>query len=212
MPDPIFPKQLLEGYKKFLASGFKEQSHSYKKLALEGQKPEVLIISCCDSRAVPESIFNTDPGQIFVIRNIANQVPPFEPDGNYHSTSAALEYAVEGLQVRHILVLGHSNCGGVANMLANKPLSETDFIGKWMRLLQPAADEINNVTYLTAVERQHALERIAIRYSIKNLRTFPWIVEKESSKQLHIHGAWFNISNGELWVMDPVSGDFRLAL
>lgn len=205
-----FPKALLDGYRAFKDGRFADENERYRKLADQGQSPETLIIACCDSRAVPESIFNAAPGEVFVLRNVANLVPAYKPDGNHHSTSAALEFAVQSLEVKHIIVLGHGRCGGIKAALdpESDPLSPGDFIGTWMDLLEPAAEAISANHWMTSEERQTALERISIRYSIDNLRTFPWISAREDENRLHLHGAWFDISGGELWIMQQNSGDF----
>ncbi len=175
-----------------------------------------MVIACCDSRSAPETVFDTAPGAIFVVRNVANLVPPYEPDGAYHATSAALEFAVQSLTVKHIVVLGHGRCGGIRAALhpAAEPLSPGDFIGKWMKLLTPAADAIAAAVAagrLSAAERQTALERASIRHSIANLRTFPCVSILEDKGRLGLHGAWFDIADGELWTMDPATGDFSKA-
>lgn len=182
----------------------------YRQLADQGQKPQTLIIACCDSRAAPETIFDAGPGELFVVRNVANMVPPYEPDGHYHSTSAALEFAVQGLRVKDIIVMGHGRCGGIRAALDPnaEPLSPGDFIGKWMGLVSSAAEQIQGNSVMTDTERQTALERISIRNSIANLRTFPCVRILEERGKLQIHGAWFDIANGELWVMDPDTRDF----
>ncbi len=205
-----FPPSLLEGYQAFRQGRFAQESARYRELAEQGQKPETLILACCDSRAAPETIFNALPGEIFVVRNVANLVPPYKPDDQHHATSAALEFAVQSLKVKHIVVLGHGRCGGVAAALgpASEPLSPGDFIGKWMELLAPVAETVARDESMTGAERQTALERISIRYSVDNLRTFPWISTLEKQGRLKLHGAWFDISNGELWVMSPETGDF----
>jgi carbonic anhydrase len=138
-------------------------------------------------------------------------VPPYAPDGRHHSTSAALEFAVQSLKVKHIVVLGHGRCGGIRAALdpAAAPLSPGDFIGKWMGLVAPAAEAVAGNEMMTRGERQTALERISIRYSLANLRSFPCINILEGKGKLSLHGAWFDISTGELWVMDPATGDFR---
>jgi carbonic anhydrase len=145
-----------------------------------------------------------------VVRNVANMVPPYEPDGQYHSTSAALEFAVQALRVRDIIVMGHGRCGGIRAALDPnaEPLSPGDFIGKWMGLVSTAAEQLQNNSVMTATERQTALERISIRNSIANLRSFPCVKILEERGKLQIHGAWFDIANGELWIMDPESRDF----
>lgn len=207
----IFPSDLLNGYREFKDGRFAEERDRYRILAEQGQKPSCLVIACCDSRAAPEIIFNALPGEIFVIRNVANIVPPYQPDGEYHATSAALEFAVLQLKVEHIVVLGHGRCGGIMAALDNnpQPLSPGDFIGKWMELLKPAARATAANEWMTGAERQTALERISIRHSIENLRTFPIAAEREKAGQLALHGAWFDIASGELWVLDADSGDFN---
>lgn len=204
------PKKLLEGYKVFINERFPHDRKRYQALAAEGQKPETMVIACCDSRAAPEEIFNSEPGEIFVMRNIANQIPPFMPDGRHHATSAALEYAVQALEVQHIVVLGHAHCGGIKSALdlQSKPLSSDDFIGGWMGLIGPAAQTVAANTLMTDGEREAALERISIRYSIANLLTFPWLAKRHEQGLVTLHGAWFDISSGELWVMDRTTGDF----
>ncbi|KQR79326.1 carbonate dehydratase [Rhizobium sp. Leaf384] len=205
-----FPEHLLGGYQKFMNGRFTEQQARYKSLAETGQQPKTLIVACCDSRAAPETIFDSGPGELFVVRNVANMVPPYEPDGQYHSTSAALEFAVQSLRVKDIVVMGHGRCGGIKAVLDAdaEPLSPGDFIGKWMNMLKPAAEQIAGNAIMTAAERQRAMEHVSIRNSIVNLRTFPCVQILEQRGKLQIHGAWFDISTGELWVMDPKSGDF----
>lgn len=194
-----------------MAGRYHDQRDRYRVLAEQGQKPNTLVVACCDSRAAPEMIFDSIPGELFVVRNVANMVPPYEPDGQYHSTSAALEFAVQALRVQDIIVMGHGRCGGIRAALDPnaEPLSPGDFIGKWMNLVAPAAEQIQGNSEMTPAERQTALERISIRNSISNLRTFPCVRILEERGKLRIHGAWFDISNGELWLMDPKSQDFR---
>ncbi len=205
-----FPDRLLNGYRNFMSGRFSEQQLRYKALAESGQKPKTLMIACCDSRAAPETIFDCGPGELFVIRNVANLVPPYEPDGQFHSTSAALEFAVQSLRVSDIVVMGHGRCGGISAALDPDagPLSPGDFIGKWMGMLKPMAGQIQNAEMLTAAERQRALERVSIRSSLANLRTFPCVQLLEERGRINLHGAWFDISTGELWIMDAKSGDF----
>ena len=205
-----FPDTLLNGYRNFMSGRYVDERERYRVLADQGQKPHTLVVACCDSRAAPETIFDAGPGELFVVRNVANMVPPYEPDGQYHSTSAALEFAVQALRVRDIIVMGHGRCGGIRAALDPnaEPLSPGDFIGKWMGLVSAAAGQIQNNSVMTASERQTALERISIRNSIANLRTFPCVKILEDRGKLQIHGAWFDIANGELWVMDPETRDF----
>ena len=205
------PDHLLAGYRNFMSSRYPSESGRYRSLAREGQTPETMVIACCDSRAAPETIFDTGPGELFVVRNVANLVPPYSPDGEFHSTSAALEFAVQSLKVANIVVMGHGRCGGIRAALDTDaaPLSPGDFIGKWMSLVGPAAEAVSANTLMTSTERQTALERISIRYSIANLRTFPCVSILEGKGRLALHGAWFDISTGELWVMNRETGDFE---
>lgn len=208
-----FPAGLAAGYRDFREKKFAHESERYRQLAEQGQVPQTLVIACCDSRAAPETIFNSLPGEIFVIRNVANLVPPYKPDDQYHSTSAALEFAVQSLKVKNIVVLGHGRCGGIEAALnpAAEPLSPGDFIGKWMDLLAPASGAISSNEWMTNAERQTALEHISIRYTIANLRTFPCVSILETKQRLTLHGAWFDIADGELWIMDPETGNFARA-
>lgn len=205
------PERLLAGYRNFISGRYASEGLRYQELARDGQTPETLIVACCDSRAAPETIFDAGPGELFVVRNVANLVPPYTPDGEYHSTSAALEFAVQSLKVKNIVVMGHGRCGGIRAALApgSEPLSPGDFIGKWMSLIAPAAEAVSASTMMTSGERQTALERISIRYSLANLRTFPCVSILEGKGKLKLWGAWFDISTGELWVMNPGTGDFE---
>ncbi len=205
-----FPISLLDGYRNFMSGRYADARDRYRQLAENGQNPTTLVIACCDSRAAPELIFDAGPGELFVIRNVANMVPPYEPDGHFHSTSAALEFAVQALKVKNIVVMGHGRCGGIRAALDPdaEPLSPGDFIGRWMSLVRPAAEQIGSNDVMTPAERQTALERVSIRNSISNLRTFPEIKVLEDEGHLQLHGAWFDISTGELWVMDSGTLDF----
>lgn len=205
------PDHLLAGYRNFMSRRYASESDRYRELAREGQSPETMMIACCDSRSAPEVIFDAGPGELFVVRNVANLVPPYEPDGEFHSTSAALEFAVQSLKVKNIVVMGHGRCGGIKAALdpSAGPLSPGDFIGKWMSLIGPSAETVAKSTMMTQSERQTALERISIRYSIANLRTFPCVSILEGKGRLTLSGAWFDISTGELWVMNRETGDFE---
>ncbi|MBB3457124.1 carbonic anhydrase [Rhizobium sp. BK313] len=205
-----FPISLLNGYRNFMSGRYVDERERYRSLAEEGQKPATLVIACSDSRSAPETIFDAGPGELFVIRNVANMVPPYEPDGHFHATSAALEFAVQSLKVSDIVVMGHGRCGGIRAALDPnaEPLSPGDFIGRWMGLVKPAAEQIQSNDVMTPAERQTALERISIRNSLDNLRSFPDIKSLEEEGKLNLHGAWFDISTGELWVMDAKTRDF----
>ncbi|MEQ1408220.1 carbonic anhydrase [Neorhizobium sp. Rsf11] len=204
-----FPDRLLAGYRNFMNGRYSDERDRYRALAETGQKPHTLVIACCDSRSAPETIFDCGPGELFVVRNVANMVPPYEPDSQFHATSAALEYAVQVLKIRNIVVMGHGRCGGIQAALdpSTEPLSPGDFIGRWMSLVRPAAEQIQNNAFMTPAERQTALERVSIRNSIANLQTFPFVKNRGEEGGLSIHGAWFDISTGELWVMNS-KGDF----
>lgn len=205
-----FPHKLLVGYDMFKEGRLSHERARYEALAHRGQKPEVMIISCCDSRAAPETIFDCGPGELFVVRNVANLVPPYEPDGDYHGTSAALEFAVQALKVQHIVVMGHGRCGGVKACLDDgfTALSPGDFIGKWMSMLKPAMDNLACLELNDEDDRQRALEYAGIRQSLSNLRSFPYVAEREEQGYLTLYGAWFDISSGELKTLNPDNDQF----
>ena len=208
-----FPRSLLDGYRSFKDGRYRRERDRYRTLAEHGQAPEVMVIACSDSRSAPETVFDAAPGEIFVVRNVANLVPPCEPDSGCHGVAAALEFAVQGLKVRHVVVLGHGGCGGIRAALhpPAKPLFPDDFIGKWMKQLGPVTSSVVAGGSLTDGERQTALERASIRSSIANLRTFPFVSNLESRDRLGLHGAWFDIADGDLWTMDPAGGAFAKA-
>jgi carbonic anhydrase len=204
----MFPERLIEGYRAFLAERFPRERSRFAALAEAGQRPEVMVIGCCDSRVSPEVIFDASPGELFVVRNVANLVPPYAPDGDYHGTSAALEFAVQALQVKHIVVLGHAHCGGIRAFADDAaPLSAGDFIGKWMTMIAPAAERLgprggDMADYLAR------LERAAIAQSLTNLMTFPYVAERVGKGRLALHGAYFGVATGVLLVRDPETGAF----
>ena len=204
--------ELVEGYRRFLAGRYPREAALYRTLAEEGQAPKVMVVACCDSRADPSAIFDAGPGQLFVVRNVANLVPPFEPDGDHHhGTSAALEFAVTGLEVETILVMGHTRCGGVRACLegVEGPAGGCGFIGRWMSLLSAARAEIMRDNEGQPIERQlRALEQAGVRHSIENLKTFPFIKERLDDGRLRLRGAHFDIADGRLLALDPESGQF----
>ncbi len=204
-----FPDELLSGYRAFKGGRYKSVQERYRRLAAEGQSPTTMVIACCDSRAAPETIFDSGPGEIFVMRNVANLVPPYAPDGAFTATSAALEYAVQSLKVQHILVLGHARCGGVNAALnpMEQPLSPGDFVGKWIDLMSTTAEAVSSGE-MSAEEKQTEMERASLRQSIANLRTFPFVESLEAENRLSLHAAWFDISDGDLWVMNAETGEF----
>ncbi|NBR31699.1 MAG: carbonic anhydrase [Sphingomonadaceae bacterium] len=203
-------KALIEGYKRFRADAYREQKARYDELASDGQAPPVMVISCCDSRVDPATIFDTVPGQVFALRNVANLVPPFETGGGLHGASAAIEFGVLGLGVKHIVVMGHGQCGGIKAALADaKPgPSNNIFIDSWMGIVRDARDA---VVLCQHDDPQRALEWEAIKVSLANLRTFPFIAEREAAGELKLHGSWFAISEGSLYVLDEDSGSFSVA-
>lgn len=206
-----FPSHLIEGYRNFLDQSLPKEQERFQELASTGQSPEVMMIGCCDSRVSPEVIFNARPGEVFVVRNVANLVPPFSPDGELHGTSAALEFAVQALKVKHIVVMGHARCGGIKAFAddTQQPLSPGDFIGKWIKLLGPAAERTGGRGMHETLELY--VERLAlagIEASLENLRTFPCVQILESKGRLKLHGAYFDVASGVLMVRDPVTRQF----
>jgi len=202
-----FPERLTSGYAAFRDGRLAADRDRYRRLAERGQRPEIMIVACCDSRSAPETIFDAAPGEMFVHRNVANLVPPFDADGHQHGTSAALEFGVTALKVRHLVIMGHGRCGGVDAFLTKRPMDGTDFIGPWIGLLSPAAELIADDP-VAEFERQRALEFASIRQGIVNLRSFPWIAAAENDGALALHGAWFDIGTGELLTLDEASGAF----
>ncbi|HWK36766.1 carbonic anhydrase [Sphingomonas sp.] len=203
---------LVAGYRRFRTEGWSEQRERWAQLS-EGQAPRVMVIACSDSRVDPAQIFDVSPGEIFVVRNIANLVPPFELGGGRHGVSAALEFAVTQLEVPEIVVMGHGTCGGVAAALSRRfegaPPGEGGFIAHWVDLLDEARDRIL-AEFGNTPEAVRAMELETVRVSIANLRTFPCIPEREAAGKLKLRGAYFAIRDGELWVMDD-AGDFARA-
>ena len=205
-----FPTHLIEGYRTFAAQRLPGEQSRYRELAERGQSPDVMVIGCCDSRVSPEVIFDAGPGELFVVRNVANLVPPYAPDGAAHGVSAALEFAVQVLRVKHIVVLGHAQCGGIRALVQDSaPLSPGDFIGRWMALLAPTVEE-------TARGRDEAmqdfitrLEKRAVTTSLKNLMTFPCVQILVERGKLHLHGAYFGVAQGSLSLLDPETGNYR---
>ena len=203
------PPELLARYRAWQERRTAEDVARLTTAATHAQNPKAMIIACCDSRAAPEMIFDSGPGEMFVLRNVANLVPTFQPDGGQHGTSAGIEFAVNALEVENLVVLGHGRCGGIrAALNPGHALAQGDFIGKWMSMLAPVSAEVAKYSFLTSTERETVLERLSVRNSINNLRTFPYIKEREADGRLKVHGAWFDISTGELWVMDNETGDF----
>ncbi len=206
------PDYLVRRYQGWRASVHAQSRGWYRRLAEEGQHPRAMIISCCDSRVHASAIFGADPGEFFIHRNIANLVPPFAPDGDLHGTSAAVEYAVTALKVAHLIVLGHSNCGGVQgchDMCTGKaPELEraSSFVGRWMDLLRPGYRMVAGIA--DEAERLRALEMQAVLTSLDNLMSFPFVAEAVAGERLSLHGLWHDIGSGELLCYDRDQGGF----
>ncbi|MFN4140826.1 carbonic anhydrase [Aestuariivirga sp.] len=197
------PAKLLDGYAHFRSGRYASEAERYRSLGEGAQKPKIMIIACCDSRAAPETIFDAGPGEMFVVRNVANLVPPYMPDGGHNSTSAALEFAVLSLGVQHVVVMGHGRCGGIrAAVQESSPLSHTDFIGRWMRAVKDVARIVPREKGVNEETHERHIERASIEHSLANLRTFPWIRMRENRKELSLHGVWFDIAMGELHAYD----------
>ena len=197
--------RLIAGYRAFRAGRWPQERARYAELAAQGQSPDYLVISCSDSRADPATIFSAAPGELFVIRNVAGIVPPFERDAGYHGTSAALAFAVIRLGVKHIVVLGHAQCGGIAAAIDGNLADGVPFLGNWIALLAPALARA--ATVATSAERHVALERDAVRLSLENLRTFPFVAQRLERGALALHGARFGIADGRLETLDA-AGNF----
>jgi carbonic anhydrase len=204
--------QLIEGYRRFREKDWARERERWSELA-EGQSPRVMILSCADSRVDPATIFDARPGEIFVARNIAGLAPPYETSSGFHGVSAALEFAVTQLKVGEILVMGHGLCGGCAAALTGR-FDETEpgeghFIADWVRMLRTARDEVRSRHQELDREAFLDMEREAVKVSLANLRTFPWIAEREQAGELKLHGAHFSIAEGRLYILDEAEGDFR---
>ena len=194
--------ELLTGYGTFRDTTYEENRRLYRDLAEHGQDPKVMVVACCDSRVDPTTVFNAPPGSLFVVRNVANLVPPYEPHGDYHGTSAALEFAVTGLGVRSIVVLGHASCGGVRAFLdgAYDRAASGRFIAKWMSIMKAALSiALTEGRSRDAESTQRVLEQAAIGISLENLETFPFVKERLEDGTLSLHGAYFDIGTGTLY-------------
>ena len=204
---------LLEGYRRFKATGWTQQRERWSRLA-EAQNPKLMVIACSDSRVDPTMIFDTSPGEIFVVRNVANMVPPFETTPGHHGVSAALEFAINQLEVPEIVVMGHQSCGGCAAALtqsfAGSAPGQGGFIADWMSLLDDARERVI-AEHGHGEEAVRALEWEAVKVSIANLRSFPCIPVREKAGKLKIHGAYFAVADGLLHVLDEESGNFHPA-
>jgi carbonic anhydrase len=205
-----FPQRLIDGYGAFANGRLQSEQHRYRELAEHGQTPEIMVIGCCDSRVSPEVIFDARPGELFVVRNVANLVPPFETQGAYHGVSAALEFGVAALKVKHIVVLGHAHCGGIKAFAEDaEPLSPGDFIGRWMSLMAPAAEKVGPRGCRSREEYIEQMEKASIVNTLDNLMTFPRVRTLVERSAILLHGAYFGVASGELSVLDKETGEFR---
>ncbi len=202
---------LLAGYRRFREHRYESEKSRWRELA-EGQSPSALVIACSDSRTDPATIFDTDPGDIFVVRNVANLVPPFEGDGGRHGVSAALEFAVTQLGVSEVVVMGHERCGGIEAALTGRfndaPAGEGGFVARWMDQIADAARQIASDRG-TGPDAAWVLEEVAIRQSLANLRTFPFVADREREGKLNLIGCHFSISEGQLYMLDEAEDIFR---
>ena len=206
------PEHLAEGYTAFYNGRLNEEQGRFRHLAEVGQKPPVLLIGCCDSRVSPEVIFDAGPGEIFVVRNVGALVPPFTRSSHYQETAAAIEYAVLALKVAHIVVMGHAQCGGIRAFALGttdeyKPLSEANFIANWKQLIKPASDRLGP----PVGDFDHYSETLSytsIIQGLANLRSYPWVAERERQGKLTLHGAYFGVANGRMTVLEQARGVF----
>jgi carbonic anhydrase len=204
-----FPRRLIDGYGAFAEGRLQSEQHRYRELAEHGQTPDIMVIGCCDSRVSPEVIFDARPGELFVVRNVANLVPPYSPDGQYHGVSAALEFGVGVLKVQHIVVLGHAHCGGVRAYAEDaEPISPGDFIGRWMSLMAPAAAKVGARGNMSRAEFLERMEKASVINTLDNLMTFPRLRKLIERGSVTLHGAYFGVATGELSLLDQATGEF----
>ncbi|MGC2775429.1 MAG: carbonic anhydrase [Bradyrhizobium sp.] len=207
-----FPHRLLEGYRAFSANRLPTEQNRYLELSERGQSPEVMVIGCCDSRVSPEVIFDVGPGELFVLRNIANLVPIYQPDANAHGVSAALEYAVTVLKVKHIVILGHAQCGGIRAFVDKAaPLSPGDFIGRWMSMFVKPGEVVEQRAHESMQDFVTRIEKAAVFRSLENLMTFPFVRSRVEAGGLQLHGAYFGVAEGSLFVLDNTDKQFKSA-
>ncbi|MDN5788582.1 carbonic anhydrase [Pseudorhodobacter sp.] len=207
----VLPHYLVQRYHGWQATTYADNKAWYRRLAESGQHPRAMVISCCDSRVHVTSIFGADEGEFFIHRNIASLVPPYTPDGQNHGTSATVEFAVQALGVAHIVVLGHSNCGGIKGChdmccgQAPELLEKTSFVGRWMDILRPGFERVKDVP---EADRTRALEKEAVLVSLENLMTFPFVKAAVEDDRLTLHGLWTDTGEGLLEQYDPAKGSF----
>jgi len=204
-------RRLIKGFRTFRTSYF-EGKNTYKSLVKKGQNPTALVIACSDSRNDPALLTQSEPGDIFVVRNVAAIVPPYQPDDNYHGTSAAIEFAIKGLKIKNIIVLGHALCGGVQTLAeqAGKSDKSFEFLSQWITIGAPARDMVNRILPDAPTELKHkAMEQALILTSLNNLMTFPWIKQGVQSGDITVHGWYFDMIEGQLLSYNFAAGEFR---
>jgi carbonic anhydrase len=188
-------EDLIAGYRRFRAGIWRNERARFDELTKFGQKPRALVIGCSDSRTDPQMVFNAVPGELFIIRNVANLVPPYAPDNQPHGSSAAIEFAVRVLKVPQIIVMGHAMCGGIQALLNGAPAEVSDFVGQWVRIAEPAR---RRAMTAPVEQRQDICEHDSVHLSLANLMTFPWIASAVSAGKLKLHGCFFDIRSGIL--------------
>ncbi len=193
--------QLIDGYHRFRSNSWPAQRKAFEELAKRGQSPNHMVLACIDSRVDPAMIFDTGPGELLTVRNVANLVPPYEPDAAYHGTSSAVEFGVQVLQVRHLIVLGHGLCGGIKALLDGTTGAPLEFTERWMSIAEPARKRA--LEQPDPEKRERCCEHDVVKVSLANLRTFPWVAERVAVGTLELHGAWFDVRTGLLMMLDP---------
>jgi len=202
--------KLIAGHQRFIKGYYEQNKHKLSKLAKQGQSPKIAIISCSDSRVDPTTILDCEPGDLFVIRNVANLIPPCESSDSLHGTSAAIEYAVMDLKVESIIVLGHTNCGGIKALMDTSPCSTPEtFTSKWMQQLKGVRTEVLEHNHKSENSCYHECEEKGIIHSLNNLMTFPWIKERVEAGKLYVHGWHYDLDNGSLYAKSKNSDEFE---
>ncbi len=203
---------LVQGYATFRNSYFNGDNELYEKLVVEGQKPKVLMIACSDSRVDPAIVLGCQPGDLFVVRNVANLVPPCESDNGYHGTSAALEFGIKSLKTNHIVIFGHARCGGIQSLFetSQEEKDKLSFIKKWMELAQPAYERVQQEhAHLSQKEKMTTCEQYSLLNSLENLMSFEWIQERVKAQQLFLHAWYFDMQTGLIYAYDKHTNDFK---
>jgi carbonic anhydrase len=205
-----FPQHLIDGYRTFTSQRLPTEQTRYRELSERGQSPAVMLIGCSDSRVSPEVIFDAGPGELFIVRNVANLVPVYEPDGGAHGVSAALEYAVTVLRIKHVVVMGHAQCGGIRAFIDKiEPLSPGDFIGRWMQMFIKPGEVVEQRDRESMQDFVTRIEKAAVFRSLENLMTFPFVRNAVERGEMDLHGAYFGVAEGSLFVLDRDTKEFR---